>query len=136
MFRFNQLFFAPPSSFNDPFDCRLKFDFHGTDSQWDEKLKNLIDIKAPQLSRKQKREHLKRMKKEVGHIDFSNQVLKSLKDEIGVLCLSEKNDEILMWSHYSMGHSGFCLQFDYSKNEAFFGQALKISYADKYRRDF
>lgn len=29
----------------------------------------------------------------------------------GVFCLSEINDNILMWSHYTEGHKGFCIEF-------------------------
>ena len=32
----------------------------------------------------------------------------------GVCCLSEKHDDVLMWSHYSNGHKGFCLKFETS----------------------
>jgi hypothetical protein len=30
---------------------------------------------------------------------------------MGVLSLSEINDNILMWSHYSESHTGFCIEF-------------------------
>lgn len=36
---------------------------------------------------------------------------KDLK-EIGVVCLSEINNNILMWSHYAEGHAGFCIEFE------------------------
>jgi hypothetical protein len=32
--------------------------------------------------------------------------------QYGVLCFSEIGDDILMWSHYSGAHTGFCLQFE------------------------
>ena len=31
---------------------------------------------------------------------------------MGVICFSECNENILMWSHYSQSHKGFCLEFD------------------------
>jgi len=36
--------------------------------------------------------------------------------EFGVICLSEINDDILMWSHYTDGHTGFCIEFERSEN--------------------
>jgi len=33
----------------------------------------------------------------------------------GVICFSEKPDEILMWSHYSDNHKGICLEFTAEK---------------------
>jgi hypothetical protein len=35
---------------------------------------------------------------------------------IGVLCLTEKRDNLLMWSHYADSHKGFCIKFDTSHN--------------------
>jgi hypothetical protein len=35
-----------------------------------------------------------------------------IQANLGLLSLTEKNDEILMWSHYAEGHTGFCLEFD------------------------
>jgi len=34
--------------------------------------------------------------------------------ELGVVCLSEINNDILMWSHYADGHTGFCIEFERS----------------------
>jgi hypothetical protein len=35
-----------------------------------------------------------------------------------ILCLSEVNDNILMWSHYANSHKGFCVEYtDYSDEE-------------------
>jgi hypothetical protein len=65
-----------------------------------------------------------------------------LKD-IGLYCLSEIRDDILMWSHYANGHRGLCLEFDtsiklkdiYSTGQAknvIFGQAQKVNYSFEY----
>lgn len=32
--------------------------------------------------------------------------------ELGVICLSEIDNNILMWSHYAEGHAGFCIEFE------------------------
>ncbi|GGW97911.1 hypothetical protein GCM10007391_34910 [Alteromonas halophila] len=37
---------------------------------------------------------------------------------IGVLSLTEKRDNLLMWSHYASSHKGFCIGFD--SNSPFF----------------
>jgi len=33
------------------------------------------------------------------------------RDRIGVFCLTELRDQILMWAHYADGHQGICLEF-------------------------
>lgn len=128
MFIYNKLYFPAPSEFNDPFDCRLKFLFNGTKQQWRQFFNRLIKEREPELNRSQRQVKLREMMKVRNTIDFSNNVLRTLKDDIGVLCLSEINDDILMWSHYSQGHTGFCLEFSYSPKEYFFGRALKVNY--------
>lgn len=34
---------------------------------------------------------------------------------MGIYCLSERNDIGLMWTHYSAGHSGFCIGYERTK---------------------
>lgn len=36
--------------------------------------------------------------------------LRRFRDEFAVLCLSEKNDDLLMWAHYAKNHTGCVLQ--------------------------
>lgn len=52
-----------------------------------------------------------------------NTILESVNNEIGILCLSETPDNILMWSHYSANHTGFVIEFD--ENHSFFDQREK-----------
>lgn len=57
-------------------------------------------------------------------IDFiNNKLLKNFY----VLCLSDKEDEILMWSHYGDQHKGVCLEFDEIPDNELF----KILYTEK-----
>jgi hypothetical protein len=132
MFNDGKLYFPSPSSFNDPFDCQLKIDFNGTKNQWDNKLLELIGIKFPDYNQSQKQKLLKEFRDVIPKIDFSNSIFQTLKDEIGVLCLSEINNSILMWSHYSAGHTGFCLRFKFFRNNPFYSDCYKIKYEDKY----
>ncbi len=32
--------------------------------------------------------------------------------ELGVICLTEVNNDVLMWSHYAQSHKGFCIEFN------------------------
>ena len=38
-----------------------------------------------------------------------------INELIGVTCFSERPDNILMWSHYANRHTGFCVEYDFSK---------------------
>ncbi|MBB1270156.1 DUF2971 domain-containing protein [Shewanella sp. SR44-3] len=59
--------------------------------------------------------HLANTAKQVSNIynEKSNEL-------IGVLCLTEEKDNLLMWSHYADSHKGFCIKFDASHE--FFNQ--------------
>lgn len=43
--------------------------------------------------------------------------------KLGVFCLSETNDNILMWSHYAGGHRGFCIEFERSETNELGGDS-------------
>lgn len=48
--------------------------------------------------------------------------IKFIKDKIneifGISCFAERNDNILMWSHYADKHTGFCVEYDFSKMQS------------------
>ncbi|MBS4098861.1 MAG: DUF2971 domain-containing protein [Sulfuricella sp.] len=48
-----------------------------------------------------------------------------LNQTIGILCLSERPDSLLMWSHYADAHQGFVIEFD--SDTPFFDQRITIS---------
>ncbi|MBC2704411.1 DUF2971 domain-containing protein [Desulfobacula sp.] len=51
----------------------------------------------------------------IGGIPIDRTSLENAKNdvkEMPVICFSEVNDDILMWSHYSQGHTGFCIEFE------------------------
>jgi hypothetical protein len=51
---------------------------------------------------------------------FRETHLAMVSPEFGLICLSGRFDDILMWAHYTRGHSGFVIGFDTS--HAFFSQ--------------
>ena len=51
--------------------------------------------------------------------DKISDAIKIIKEKInenfGISCFAERNDNILMWSHYANKHTGFCVEYDLSK---------------------
>ena len=83
----NEVYFSKTSSFNDPFDGQI------LPSSLLEDLNNMgIDVSSSPLDR---------------HDGF----LADRLNGFGVFCLSGKNDDILMWSHYADSHKGICFGF-------------------------
>lgn len=60
-------------------------------------------------------------KLESGYREFMLKILRSALDkEIGILCLTEKYDNLPMWAHYANNHHGFVIEFD--EMHTFFNQ--------------
>lgn len=113
----HSLYFGPPSSFNDPFDCALTPRFVP-----------LTDIEANAVAAKfvsdpETPRHIANFFYEVGMANLKDSLLAWATKEIqsqcesfsktkGITCFSEVNDNLLMWSHYGGQHRGFCLEFN------------------------
>ncbi|MBW9238538.1 DUF2971 domain-containing protein [Pseudomonas carnis] len=52
-------------------------------------------------------------------------IIEEMNKALGVLCLSEKHDDLLMWAHYADCHRGFVLEFD--SESPFFNQRRSVN---------
>jgi hypothetical protein len=48
------------------------------------------------------------------HVEMRDRLRASFKSGYGVLSLSSNPSSVLMWSHYSSSHTGFCVEYDFS----------------------
>ena len=127
--RLGHLYFAPPAIFNDPFDCGIHLKF--------------------ELGKKDRYRHYGEMLRKEGmnraarrratkEVDPSNelftasyeQTVKQFRDRTGVLCLTEIEDDILMWSHYAEKHTGVCFKF--GTDAEFFHPVQQVVYSHLY----
>ena len=131
---YDEVYVPSPLEFNDPFDCRVPVIAEGSE----EDFKNLIieefRSKAPTLSEQEIKKLAEAKLGDGTHKDktkiqqaLESAIVNQLKN-IGVDCLSAKNDDILMWSHYADGHKGFCLEFEGSDYKTFLKRANKVNY--------
>lgn len=152
----SELYFSDPiDDFNDPFDCRLPLDFHGTKRQW---LDVVERVKGPALTSKEAQEResqiIRQMRMESAKSQDWHQWQSKLmddilalrthadgsKDRVGVLSLTDSRNNHLLWAHYADGHQGVCFGFSTSAQYASFyyqpGAARfldPVSYPRKYR---
>lgn len=130
IYKHNKVYFPPPESFNDPFDSKIYITYEGSTKKRRQFLLDKFNKLFPNKSRKNLLEHAKKLVKEGEDIaELQRSLEKSankLRKKIGVFCLTEKRDNILMWTHYSAQHTGFCLKFD-AKNK-FFLRSQKVKY--------
>ncbi len=134
-----QIFFSRPKDFNDPFDCSLiaesfkyndkdiiNFYNHSNSSEsfFQQKItpKPNMTVKSienvPDGFKNMVDKGLKEFAQEKDHQNLYNK---------GCCCFSELKNNLLMWSHYTDGHKGFCLEFDTSFKP--FDKALKVKYS-------
>lgn len=137
-----ELYFAGIESFNDPFDGRVHLRTDG----------KLNEIKAAQI-RTQYTMNLKKEEKFEGitfesarklvdekiteefitdekEIESRKQRIQKIHNQKGVLALSSKNDNILMWSHYTFNHKGVCFGFEFDTSS--FPTPKRIKYQTHY----
>ncbi|WP_138482143.1 DUF2971 domain-containing protein [Dyadobacter bucti] len=50
----------------------------------------------------------------LGEDTFFSVLNQNLATNLKICSLSEKNDSLLMWSHYSQDHTGFCVEYDFT----------------------
>jgi len=113
-----RLWSPKPEWFNDPFDCDLDATkgiteddvmytvqaMHGKERKdWPPEIAKFVD------SIFDKNEIFTAAER--ARIDKEIQAVIDYNKNSGVVCLSEVNDSILMWSHYAQNHSGICIEF-------------------------
>lgn len=108
----NELFFSSPVYFNDPFDAVCDIFYEGTKDDWkffwgDEFTDDDLEIFLHDHTKKMSDGRFKLIK-EKQNIDPS----KAYQNTGRVLSLTQKKDDILMWSHYADEHKGICLCFE------------------------
>lgn len=105
--------FTQPSAFNDPFEFlpveKFTSDFEKVDISNDKPEFHQIDVETRLLISKRASLQIASM---------IQNYLVGTHDSLGVFCLSENWDNILMWSHYAGNHNGFVVGFD--TNHSFF----------------
>lgn len=120
----HQLYFPSRRKLNDPFECVvpsfLDTPPHILRQFLEEKIRKLRpDLTCNQIREKAGELDLERLRQ-----DIQNDV-----DKVGILSLTEKRDDLLMWAHYANGHRGLCLEFATSIYEVFFGRAQPVVYS-------
>lgn len=138
----NLIRFTQPADFNDPFEFKPVISTLASKEEMDEafeiKIKSLIKTeleKTPPKLRKlispAQLEALTRQNYGQYWPEINNQLsaiggvvaqtfAEKSNEMFGVLSLTEKNSNLLMWAHYARSHTGFCVGFD--NNNLFFNQ--------------
>ena len=128
IFTNNEIYFQKPSKFDDPLDSKITYVLKGTKAEKRRWLKRNLALARPELTE----QDINEISSEPSNIkkffdDFCKRQSKR-PDELGIYCLTTLRANILMWTHYSDNHKGFCLEFGY-QNDEFFQRALPVEYS-------
>ena len=132
----NQIWWASPLTFNDPFDCFPSVDVSGSSAERAKWLKLRVNRNYPDLSRQQRRLKMRELApatKQLFGSTAANEggadAWRDARRAMGVLSLTAKPTDMLMWGHYANSHQGACLEFDTSHPP--FNLAHRICYDDE-----
>lgn len=123
----DSMLFSSRTTFNDPYDSRSAFQV----DQSKEGRKWLLDKFKVEQSHWSPAERIRK----------ANQALQRLRlpsidgdevalDNVGILCLAEHWNNMLMWSHYAKQHAGICVGF--RTDIDFFRIAFKVEYISEF----
>ena len=114
----NQYYFQKPSNFNDPFDCKAKFQINLKQNEYNT-IYNQIRKGNPYSGHvgttrtiEEIKSNPKLLKKIIDVLEIQ---LGINLDKCGIMCLSKELTNLLMWSHYSNGHKGYCIGLNSKK---------------------
>ncbi|MEI6891630.1 MAG: DUF2971 domain-containing protein [Pontiella sp.] len=111
IFEDNQLWYATPKDFNDPFDCNLNLHTNNsTDADWINYLKQVINNTSSI------KKNLLNLFKGITKTLFK-ETQKELYEGSSVCCFSTKNNSIPMFSYYADSHRGIAIEFQFSATE-------------------
>jgi hypothetical protein len=125
------LYFGSPMGFNDPYDCALTPNIESPNDGETELLRNKYLSKAD-LADSQRHEFTSKSTQELRELFLrsAHGAIKQSTEQFlktrGVTCFSEKNDDLLMWSHYGGRYKGVCLEFNTEVDP--FGKVKPVRY--------
>lgn len=126
------LYFGSVDAFNDPFECSIA---NVSPRDNPEALSVLRERYSAEAGIP---EHIKRQIREMDGSAFAEMMSRIARERVedakrafiarrGVVCFAERNENLLMWSHYSSGGSGMCLEF--RTDHEMFEKAEKVTYS-------
>lgn len=121
--------FSQPNHFNDPFDCKLS-------ETRNHRLKDYKEFisRDSVLTAEQSRKLVNIVKKDPNFLLKSAlEARENTLNKHGLLSLSKKYDNILMWSHYASSHKGIVIALDILKDPSFFSMLLEVKYQKSYK---
>lgn len=129
IFKNNEIYFAAPKDFNDPFDSVMKFEYPKSPAERERFLLWVRENYPHILGATTERQITETVRKgdDISYMEtVCEELAYQMQNENAVFCMTEKKDNILMWAHYADQHTGFCLEFE--NDNPFFSRVRPVIY--------
>lgn len=101
----NKMWYSAPCKFNDVFDCDVTVD--------EDQLFNSIQAYPGVQGVRVGSPMWKEMKAQARSCAKGmREMFAQMRSEMGIACLSELDDSLLMWAHYANNHCGMCVEYE------------------------
>ncbi|MDH3690385.1 MAG: DUF2971 domain-containing protein [Gammaproteobacteria bacterium] len=112
----NRVYFAASFAFNDPFDCRARREFEFSSTEDFVKKMTPLESSHEKIPIPEAIDRLQQIASDSAsyssYLEKKSQLFQKLAmEQFGIYTMSETPLDILMWSHYADGHTGFCIEF-------------------------
>jgi hypothetical protein len=127
-----EVYFTPDQQLNDPFEFQWFDRFPTSAAEIDDYAQRFCVQHCPDDFGEQLNANYMAVKawiESVGESRLPDFAITATKFSHGVLCLSETNRDILMWSHYADSHRGVCIAVRPDRLE--YGRLLPVDYCEK-----
>ena len=138
----NEIYLSSPKDFNDPFDCRITENYNLFTPEEEEKYINELLVSGFPKTEAQGLDFREVVKRVEGLLKDKEKLQETIEFErsyyqdhcYAIFSCSKLWNNILMWSHYSNQHTGFCVGFYKDKllRSGLFGKVGDVVYRTDY----
>lgn len=127
-----EVYFSPFRGLNDPFEIAVRYSFNCTYEKKHAYFMKHVDV-FNQFQPEFQKSYIEDFEKNYSHSHgYLAHMLRNSMSHLGIFCLSTNPLEILMWSHYTNKHRGFCVEFE-TNNDPAFKELVQVDYVDDFQ---
>lgn len=102
----NKMWYSAPCNYNDVFDCEITVDEAALFDCALQLAPEGTKIRAGSPAWKQMKQTMRQ------EIKTFCSTFETMRSGMGIVCLSESDESLLMWAHYANNHRGMCVEYD------------------------
>ena len=101
----NKMWYSAPCNFNDVFDCDVTVD----KDQLFKSIQTYPGVQGVRIGSPMWKQMKSQAKSSARGM---REMFSQMRSQMGITCLSELDDSLLMWAHYANNHRGMCVEYE------------------------